>query len=139
VGEFFGSALAAGRLGADSRADLVVGVCEDPDPEWDEARGAAHVIHGSPTGLTANNDQLWTQASPGIPGRPEYGDEFGCTSSPNKPLATGDFGLGRNADLVVGVIGEDINHHGAGAFNVIYSTGGELQGHNAQLWHQQVP
>jgi hypothetical protein len=146
--EAFGNALAAGRLNADDRADLVVGVCEDQATEFDLVRGAAHVIHGSLTGLHANNDQLWTQDSPGVPGVAEHGDDFACTTGDflsNTPLTTGNFGPGRTADLVVGVIGENptdgsVIHRGdAGAFNVIYSSSGELRGDNAQFWRQQVP
>ena len=145
--EAFGNALAAGRLDDDGLADLVVGVCEDQATEFDLVRGAAHVIRGSPTGLHANHDQLWSQASPGVPGAAEYGDEFACTGSLlwSTPLTAGNFGRGRTADLAVGVAGENPSdgsfvHRGdAGAFNVIYAAGGELQGAKAQLWHQRVP
>ena len=138
-GEAFGNALAAGRLDADGRADLVVGVCEDQSSENGLIRGAAHVIRGSPAGLHANHDQLWSQASPGIPGAAEDGDEFACATNSylmNTPLATGNFGRGRTADLAVGVSGENGD---AGAFNVIYGSGGELRGAKAQLWHQRIP
>ena len=146
--EAFGNALAAGRLDDDGVADLVVGVCEDQATEFDLVRGAVHVIRGSPTGLHANHDQLWSQASPGVPGAAEHGDEFACTHSSflaATPLTAGNFGRGMTADLAVGVAGENPSdgtfvHRGdAGAFNVIYGSGGQLQGAKAQLWHQRVP
>jgi FG-GAP repeat len=59
------------------------------------AAGAAHVLHGSASGLTGTGSQVWTQDSPGVPDTAESGDTFGVA------LASGDFDHDGFADLAV--------------------------------------
>ena len=68
----FGETLAAGDFNGDGRADLAIGA-----PGENNARGVVQVLNGSPSGLTASGNQLWSQDSPGIDGVAEPGDSFG--------------------------------------------------------------
>jgi FG-GAP repeat len=76
AGEAFGSALAAAQFGHFPRADLAVGI-ERHDVGLLRRAGGVAVLYGSPDGLRAGGNQLWTRASPGISGTPHRGDRFG--------------------------------------------------------------
>jgi hypothetical protein len=98
------------------------------------------VIYGSPRGLTAAGNQFWTQDSPGILGVGEsdtptfIGDGFG------EALGVANFGKGSQADLAVGVPGEDVGTIvDAGAVNVLYGSPSGLTAAGNQLWHQNSP
>lgn len=58
--------------GDGKRADLSIGT-----PEYHGGRGAVSVLYGSARGVTARGDQLWSQGSRGVPGRPEGFDDTG--------------------------------------------------------------
>jgi hypothetical protein len=94
--------------------------------------GAVNVIYGSPRGLTAAGNQLWTQDSQGIKDLAEAeGERFGAA------LAAANFGEGSPADLAVGVPGEDVGTIvDAGAVNVLYGSASGLTAAGNQLWHQ---
>jgi hypothetical protein len=78
-GDYFGSALAGGDLDGDGYADLAVGVPgEDVGSPAITNAGAANVLYGSSSGLSADRDQMWHQDSPGIEGTAEDGDGFGA-------------------------------------------------------------
>jgi FG-GAP repeat len=134
--DFFGSALAAGRFNGDQFADLAVGVpFEDVGTTMDG--GAVNVLYGSPTGLTTEGSQFWTQGSLGLPEADtdtEQGDRFG------EALAAVDFGRSSEQDLAVGVPSEDLGATtNAGAVNLIYgsSTGLDpVEAGTGQFWHQ---
>jgi len=70
-GDQFSFALAAGDLNGDLRGELAVGA-----PGENGSAGVAHVLYGSPAGLTTGS-QLWSQNSPGVAGAAEQGDRFG--------------------------------------------------------------
>jgi hypothetical protein len=78
--DHFGRALAAGDYNRDGCADLAVGVphedLEEPEPAIVDA-GAAHVLYGSGSGLTADGNQFWYQGSAGLVGPAEQTDYFG--------------------------------------------------------------
>jgi FG-GAP repeat protein len=123
-GDLFGRALAAEDFNVDGFDDLVVGVNEN-------AAGAAVVFYGSPDGLqTASpDDQLWSQASPGVKG--ETGDHgFG------RSLSAGDFNGDGVNDLAVGVPFEGTAVQGA--VSVLYSSAQGIQADapDDQLWSQ---
>jgi hypothetical protein len=99
----------------DGYADLAVGVPGEDDG-FTRDSGAVNVVYGSPQGLTATADQLWSQNSPGVPGKAEVGDLFGT-------VASGDFDSDGFADLAIGAPGEGLRGHAAaGAVNVLYGT-----------------
>ena len=64
--------------------------------------GAVNVLYGSAVGLTAQIDQLWSQAPTNVLDVPEKGDDFGAS------LAWGDFDGDGFDDLAVGVPNEGL-------------------------------
>ena len=78
----FGSVLVTADLGRGDQDDLAIGVGGE-----NGSTGAVSVLYGSTTGLATGGNQLWTQASPGVPGRRTQAQEgFGLS------LAAGRFG-----------------------------------------------
>src|SRR5919198_518120 len=112
-------AVAAPRLtdfNGDGFADLAVGVPGE-DLAGNTFAGAVNVLYGSSTGLTATGNQFWTQDSTGVAGSAETRDDFGFS------LAAANFGKSSQADLAVGVPGEDLaGNTFAGAVNVLYGS-----------------
>jgi hypothetical protein len=75
-GDIFGIAVTAANFGNGQEDDLASGI------QWEDIgsimdAGAASVIYGSPTDLTATGDQFWDQDSTGILDQAEAGDDFG--------------------------------------------------------------
>ncbi len=130
-GDGFGGALAAGDFNGDGFVDLAIGVPEEDIGSVADT-GAVNVIHGTPAGLAAADDQIWHQDIAGIEDTAEPFQRFGTA------LAAGDFdGDGRD-DLAVGVPFEGVGSSFAGAVNVIYGSNQRLQAANNQLWHQDI-
>jgi hypothetical protein len=126
--EAAGGSAAAERMSADFNKDgfddLAVGVPgEDLGAATDA--GAVHVIYGSPAGLASAGDQVWSQASAGVPDEPEVGDRFGST------LSTGDFDDDGFADLAVGVMPENDRR---GAVHVLRGSPSGLTAAGNQIW-----
>ena len=78
AGDLFGSSLASGDYDGDGKDDLAVGAPGEDIGAIADA-GAANVLYGSGSGLTASGDQLWHQDSAGIMGGAEAGDLFGSS------------------------------------------------------------
>lgn len=142
--DHFGQVVATGDFNMDGYTDLAIGV---PLAEVDGAvnTGAVHVLHGSEMGLTAVNNQLWTQDGGWVDpegdgtgvylgdiyGGPEDDDRFGGT------LTTGDFNGDNYTDLAIGVYKEDIGStDAAGAVNVLFGSEAGLTWINNQFWAQ---
>jgi hypothetical protein len=116
----------------DGADDLAVGVPGEDIGGPPFSSGAVDVLYGTAGGgLTGAGSQLFSQASPGVPGNPDQGDAFG------QALASGDFDDDGFADLAVGAPGESIGRAGgAGAVNVLYGSAGGLTGSGSQLFTQ---
>jgi len=125
-GEHFGSALAAANFGKGYRADLAVGVpSEGISTDFD---GAVHVLYGRAAGLTADGDQLWSDAR--LYGS---GDSEAYLGS---ALAAADFGKTARADLAVGV---PARFCCLGSVRVLYGSVDGLTGRGSQRWSQATP
>jgi hypothetical protein len=104
------AATVPGDINGDGQADQAIGEPGDAD-----FAGAVHVLYGTDTGLvadasgTALNDQLFTQATPGVPGTREDGDVFGTGT------LLADVNGDNCTDLVVSAPGEN-------SFAVLYGS-----------------
>ncbi|GAB4536116.1 MAG: hypothetical protein Tsb0014_23640 [Pleurocapsa sp.] len=128
-----GFSLTTGDFNNDDKDDLAIGVIgESIDDILDS--GAVNVIYGSDTGLTAIDNQIWQQNSPGVASEAEDGDKLG------QGLTAGDFNGDDKDDLAIGVPGEDIDDIlDAGAVNVIYGSDIGLTARDNQIWQQNSP
>jgi hypothetical protein len=136
--DFLGIALAVGDFNGDRRADLAAGVPGETVGSVARAAGAVNVLDGSPFGLTAAGNQVWTQDSPGVADLTEQHDLFGSA------LAAGDFNGDGPTDLAIGVPGETLNDltnpiAAAGVVQVLPGSPGGLTGIGSQLWSQDSP
>ncbi len=73
AGDRFGAWLATGDFSATGVSSLVVGVPEEDQGEYVDA-GIVHELPGGPGGVSAADDRVWSEASPGIPGQIGNGD-----------------------------------------------------------------
>jgi hypothetical protein len=84
------SAAVRADFNGDGSADLAIGA------PGEDIVGVVHVLYGSPGGLTATGNQLWSQNSPGIAGTAEAGDFFGGALAAG-PLSTAGAGTANPA------------------------------------------
>ena len=132
-GDWFGRTLAAADFGNGSQADLAVGAVAEDVGDISGA-GAVNVLYGSPAGLSTLNNQQWHQGSPDVLGAVEAGDRFG------RALTATNFGNGPQADLAIGIAGEDVGDIiDAGAVSILYGSSSGLSAANNQLGHQDTP
>ena len=134
-GDRFGSTVASGDFDGDGFADLAVGVPFEhlPTPLSDDA-GQVNVLYGSPTGLTDEGNQVWSQDSKSVRDQGEPGDRFGSS------LAVGDLNGDGFVDLAVGVPGETLAAvPGVGAVQVLFGTPNGLIGQGNLFITQDSP
>ncbi|MBU7597818.1 FG-GAP repeat protein [Streptomyces sp. P38-E01] len=96
--------------------------------------GTVKVVYGTSDGL-GNREQTFTQGTPGVPGTPEEGDQFGAG------LSAGDVTGDGVDDLAVAVPFEEVNgQDAAGGFVLLKgSESNGLSGSGAQAFHQDTP
>jgi hypothetical protein len=130
--EGFGLSLTVANFGRSGRADLAI--ASDEKVGSVSYAGAVQILYGTDHGLTADGDQLFSQATAGIEDRPAQADGFG------RALAAGNFGRGQYADLAVGIPNEDRRgFDSAGAVQLIYGTSSGLGTNHAELLDQNSP
>jgi hypothetical protein len=78
----FGTAVAIGAFGGDTRPGLAVGVPGEDRSQQDS--GAITVIYANASGLATPGNQFWEQDTLGIEGESETGDGFGSTLAPGQ-------------------------------------------------------
>jgi hypothetical protein len=128
-----GSALAVGDFNGDGFSDLAIGDAQEK-VDGVQGAGAVHVLYGSPSGLTATDNDLWSQDVPRVKDVAETSDRFGAA------LAAGDFDGDGFDDLAVGVLGESLGaRNGAGAVNVIQGSAAGLTANGNQLFTENTP
>ncbi|MBL8767446.1 MAG: FG-GAP repeat protein [Planctomycetes bacterium] len=113
--EFFGSRLASGDFDADGYADLVISVTSERIGKAASA-GAAHVLYGSASGLTAKRNQFWHQNRKGVKGKCVTNDRFGTN------LAVGDLDGDGFDDLAITVPKEIDATPGVGRVAVLFGS-----------------
>jgi hypothetical protein len=134
--DLFGYSLAACDFNGDGFDDLAVGVLLE-DHLGEDGAGAVQIHYGTGSGLDAAGDDFFTQASLGISGDLEGGDEFGHA------LVCGDFNADGFSDLAIGVPREGFGSPpvviAAGMVNVIPGSATGLNSLASMHFDQDVP
>jgi hypothetical protein len=140
-GDLFGFSLAAANLGKSPQADLAIAaIAEDVGTGVDA--GAVIVLYGTTTGLSTVGNQFWSQDTPGIA---DTSEGQGASTAPDFfgfAMLAANFGRSGQADLAIGVLGEDLVGNTlaeAGAVNVLYGAANGLTATGDQLWTQDSP
>ncbi len=125
--EAFGRALASGDFDRDGRADLAIGVPADHVGHDGVRAGAVNVLYGSPDGLRASGDQLWSKAN--LPGTPRRLDGFGSS------LVAADFDHDGYWDLAIGAPYYLVADAAEGSVTVLFGGPTGLSGSGAKTLH----
>jgi hypothetical protein len=116
-----GASVAIADVTGDGRADVVAGAPASLIGGTD--CGAAAVLRGSASGVSAANHQLVSQQSANVPGSCETGDRFGAS------LAMGNIDGDTKPEAVIGVPGEALDTDAAtGMYTVLQSASAGLTG-----------
>ena len=122
--------MAAGDFDSDGYDDLAIGV-DGVAINGQENAGAVSLLYGSDLGLVVKNIDFFHQDVPTVEGVAEENDSFG------NALAVGYFNKDDYADLVIGVVGEDVETiNAAGAVNILYGSTNGLTAAGDQIFQQ---
>jgi len=132
--DHFGAGVVTGDFNGDGFSDLAISAPGETLGVGTSGAGAVNVLYGGPNGLTAVDDQLFHQNTPGVLGTAELEDSFG------RSMATGDLNADGFSDLVIGVPYESVSGTAGpcGAFHVLYGSMGGLTTVGDQLIYQNV-
>ncbi|MFE0509729.1 FG-GAP repeat protein [Streptomyces sp. NPDC058964] len=120
-------AVAAGDINGDGYDDLVTG-------NTDVANGGSFTVRYGKAAGPAATGKTYTQASPGVPGTDESGDDFGAA------VAVGDATGDGYADIAVGASYEDVDgHRNVGDVVFLKGSSAGLTTSGAQFFHQATP
>jgi hypothetical protein len=123
VGDGFGRSLTVGKLGRGGALDLAIGI------PGRSGAGAALILFGGSSGLTADGYQVWRQGQDGLPGTGQRGDDFGST------LITGDFDADGTDELVIGARYDTVDGVlGAGSVHVLSGSADGPTAAGSQHW-----
>jgi hypothetical protein len=133
---YFGGTLAAGDFDGDGFDDLAAAATGLTQGGFEHA-GAVVVLRGSAMGLLSSGATLFSQASPGVPDKPEEStlfpgssiERFGAT------LVSGDFNGDARADLAIGVSEAFGFNDQAGAVHVLLGSKKGLRGKGSRFIH----
>ena len=121
--DWFGYSVAAGDIGSDGKADIVIGVPSEAIGNIYEA-GLVQIIH------SVGSIQQFHQDTPGVIGKAEAGDLFGHS------VALGDYTNSGGLDLIVSSYGEDIgNINSVGAVHTLKSSYGRITASGDKVYH----
>ena len=129
--EMFGGRIAVGDFDGDGADDLAVGVPADAG-----STGVINVIYGSPEGLIADGNQLWTTSGLSIPGSIDGFDSWGRFGA---AVAAGDLNHDGRDDLAVGSPDRSVTEPegiDAGVVTILYGSPGGLNAAGSTSWTQ---
>ncbi|WP_313896799.1 FG-GAP and VCBS repeat-containing protein [Streptomyces sp. GC420] len=122
-----GPTAAIGDFDKDGYGDIALG-----DPDESSGKGSVTLWYGTSSGPSATRTKKLTQATSGVSGSPEAGDEFG------RALSAADANGDGYADLAVGVPFEDLDgKEEAGGVHVFRGGSGGLSG-SRSTWLTQA-
>ncbi len=128
----FGNALAAGDFDNDGRTDLAIGAYGD-DVRGKDYAGSLRVLYGGNNGLTANGDEMFTEATNGVPGNPADSNYMAST------LAAGDFDADGDDDVAATLDGQQVEgEQSAGAVLVFEGSNGGLKASGTKLFSEST-
>ena len=119
----FGHSVAAGDIGSDGKADIVIGVPGEAIGSITEA-GLVQIIH------SVGSIQQFHQDTAGVIGKAEAGDLFGLS------VALGDYTNSGGLDLIVSSFGEDIGDiSNVGSVHTLKSSYGRITASGDKVFH----
>jgi hypothetical protein len=127
-----------GDVNGDGYGDLVTGVPYDSSLTGGETPahrgGEIQVLYGGPDGITPDQKpQVFHQATAGVPGAAENGDQFGST------LSVGDVNGDAYADVLVGAPGEALGSRGyAGSTTLLRGSAAGLTAAGSKAFTQDT-